>query len=29
MQDAVADLRRFYPQVPIGGSEGAETEYSS
>ena len=29
MQNVVADLRRFYPQVPVGGREGAETEYST
>jgi hypothetical protein len=29
MQHAVADLRRFYPRVPVGGTEGAETEYST
>ena len=29
MQNAVAELRRFYPQVPVGGREGAETEYST
>lgn len=29
MQNAVAELRRFYPHVPVGGREGAETEYST
>jgi hypothetical protein len=29
MQDAVADLRRLYPRVPVGGQEGAETESST
>jgi hypothetical protein len=29
MQDALAQLRRFYPRVPVGGSEGAETVYST
>lgn len=29
MQDALAELRRFYPKVPVGGTEGAETEYST
>jgi len=29
MQLIVADLRRMYPRVPVGGSEGAETEYST
>lgn len=29
MQNAVAELRRFYPRVPVGGTEGAETEYST
>jgi len=29
MSDAVATLRRWYPRVPIGGREGAETEYST
>ena len=29
MQNALADLRRFYPRVPVGGQEGAETEYST
>ncbi len=29
MQGAVADLRQFYPRVPVGGTEGAETEYST
>ena len=28
-QGAVADLRQFYPRVPVGGTEGAETEYST
>jgi len=29
MQRAVAELRRWYPHVPVGGTEGAETEYST
>lgn len=29
MQNAVAELRRAYPHVPVGGQEGAETEYST
>jgi hypothetical protein len=29
MQDAVAQLRRFYPRVPVGLPEGADTEYST
>jgi len=29
MQNALADLRRLYPRVPVGGQEGAETEYST
>jgi len=29
MQNAVAELRRVYPHVPVGGQEGAETEYST
>jgi hypothetical protein len=29
MQLIVAELRRMYPRVPVGGSEGAETEYST
>ena len=29
MQDAVAELRRRYPRVPVGGTTGAETEYST
>ncbi len=29
MRDAVDQLRQFYPRVPVGGSEGAETEYST
>jgi hypothetical protein len=29
MQEALALLRRFYPRVPVGGSEGAETVYST
>jgi hypothetical protein len=29
MQDALAQLHRFYPRVPVGGSEGAETVYST
>ena len=29
MQAAVSDLRQFYPRVPVGGTEGAETEYST
>jgi hypothetical protein len=29
MQRAVAELRQFYPRVPVGGTEGAETEYST
>jgi hypothetical protein len=29
MQHALADLRRWYPRVPVGGTEGAETEYST
>jgi hypothetical protein len=29
MQDAVAQLKRFYPHVPVGLPEGAETEYST
>jgi hypothetical protein len=29
MQSAMAELRRFYPRVPVGGTEGAETEYST
>jgi hypothetical protein len=28
-EDAIAQLRRFYPRVPVGGSEGAETLYST
>ncbi len=26
MQNAIAELRRVYPHVPVGGQEGAETE---
>ena len=26
MQNAVAELRRVYPHVPVGGQEGAETD---
>ena len=29
MQEAVADLKRAYPRVPVGGQEGAETEAST
>lgn len=29
MRDAVAELRRFYPRVPVGLPEGAEAEYST
>jgi len=29
MQDAVATLRRWYPRVPVGGTEGADSEYST
>lgn len=29
MQRAVASLRQWYPRVPVGGTEGAETEYST
>ena len=29
MRDAVAQLQRFYPRVPVGLPEGAETEYST
>ena len=29
MQDALDQLHRFYPRVPVGGSEGAETVYST
>ncbi len=29
MRDAVAQLRRYYPRVPVGLPEGAETEYST
>jgi hypothetical protein len=29
MQDAVAELRRFYPRVPVGLPDGAETAYST
>src|SRR5262245_37650858 len=29
MQQIVAELRRMYPRVPVGGTEGAETEYST
>ena len=29
MQDVVARLRRMYPRVPVGGTAGAETEYST
>jgi hypothetical protein len=29
MQDAIAQLRRVYPRVPVGGTEGAETLYST
>ncbi len=28
-QTAIAELRRFYPRVPVGGTEGAETEQST
>ena len=28
-EDAIAQLRRSYPRVPVGGSEGAETLYST
>jgi len=29
MRDAVAELRRFYPRVPVGLPDGADTEYST
>ena len=29
MQRAVAELRQLYPRVPVGGADGAETEYST
>ncbi|HUL75460.1 MAG TPA: hypothetical protein VLT86_20270 [Vicinamibacterales bacterium] len=29
MPRVVADLRQLYPRVPVGGTEGAETEYST
>jgi hypothetical protein len=29
MQRALAELRTWYPRVPVGGAEGAETEYST
>jgi hypothetical protein len=29
MRDAVAQLKRFYPRVPVGLPEGADTEYST
>ena len=29
MQNAIAELRRVYPHVPVGGQEGAETEIST
>jgi len=29
MEDAVGQLKRFYPHVPVGLSEGADTEYST
>jgi len=29
MQESVAELRRIYPRVPVGGTEGAETAYST
>jgi hypothetical protein len=29
MQNVMAELRRLYPRVPVGGQEGAETEYST
>jgi hypothetical protein len=28
-EDAIAQLRRFYPRVPVDGTEGAETLYST
>jgi len=28
-EDAIAQLRRVYPRVPVGGTEGAETLYST
>jgi hypothetical protein len=28
-EDGIAQLRRFYPRVPVGGSEGADTLYST
>jgi hypothetical protein len=28
-QEAIAQLRRLYPKVPVGMPEGAETEYST
>jgi len=28
-QDAIAMLRRFYPNAPVGGTEGAETAFST
>jgi len=29
MRVVVAQLRQWYPRVPVGGTEGAETEYST
>lgn len=29
LQTAIGELRRFYPRVPVGGTEGAETEQST
>ena len=29
MKDAVAQLKRFYPRVPVGLPDGADTEYST
>lgn len=28
-QNAIGELHRFYPRVPVGGTEGAETEQST
>ena len=28
-EEAIEDLRRMYPEVPVGGSEGARSEYST
>src|SRR5579872_178716 len=28
-EDGIAQLRRFYPRVPVGGSEGADSVYST